>query len=158
MTMAPPWSGTAFMVTAKIRWLTQRKGGPPGCCFSGGKQGLVKGEKFCFRNLDFYFQHGESTSTASQLTLNLEFRSFAPFTRSLGGWISLHLLITKNHCEKPIFIGLGLTENLTLTNSINSSTLSGRRGIIFSNFLRFIIWFHFSPNSTNTIYPLENGS
>ena len=32
------------------------------------KQGLVKGEKFCFRNLDFYFRHGESTSTASQLT------------------------------------------------------------------------------------------
>ena len=31
-------------------------------------QGLVKGEKFCFRNLDFYFQHGESTSTARQLT------------------------------------------------------------------------------------------
>ena len=31
-------------------------------------QGLVKGEKFCFRNLDFYFQHGESTSRASQLT------------------------------------------------------------------------------------------
>ena len=29
--------------------------------------GLVKGEKFCFRNLDFYFWHGESTSTASQL-------------------------------------------------------------------------------------------
>ena len=31
-------------------------------------QGLVKGYKFCFRNLDFYFQHGESTSTASKLT------------------------------------------------------------------------------------------
>ena len=31
-------------------------------------QGLVKGEKFCFRNLYFYFQHGESTFTASQLT------------------------------------------------------------------------------------------
>ena len=32
--------------------------------------GLVNGEKFCFRNLYFYFQHGEieSTSTASQLT------------------------------------------------------------------------------------------
>ena len=29
-------------------------------------QGLVKGEKFCFKNLDFYFRHGESTSTASQ--------------------------------------------------------------------------------------------
>ena len=31
-------------------------------------QGLEKGEKFCFRNLDLYFLHGESTSTASQLT------------------------------------------------------------------------------------------
>ena len=31
-------------------------------------QGFVKGEVFCFRYLDFYFQHGESTSTASQLT------------------------------------------------------------------------------------------
>ena len=26
-------------------------------------QGLVKGEKFCFRNLYFYFRNGESTST-----------------------------------------------------------------------------------------------
>ena len=34
----------------------------------GAHQGLVKGEKFCFRNLYFYFLHGESTSTASQLT------------------------------------------------------------------------------------------
>ena len=33
----------------------------------GYEQGLIKGEKFCFRYLDFYFQHGESTSTASQL-------------------------------------------------------------------------------------------
>ena len=31
-------------------------------------QGLVKGAILCFRNLNFYFQHGESTSTASQLT------------------------------------------------------------------------------------------
>ena len=29
-------------------------------------QGLVKGEKFCFRYLDSYFRHGESTSSASQ--------------------------------------------------------------------------------------------
>ena len=36
-----------------------------GHCYS---QGLVKGEKFCFRNLDFYFRHGESTSTASKQT------------------------------------------------------------------------------------------
>ena len=31
-------------------------------------QGLVKGTILCFRNLYFYFRHGESTSTASQLT------------------------------------------------------------------------------------------
>ena len=31
-------------------------------------QGLVKGAILCFRNLYFYFQHEESTSTASQLT------------------------------------------------------------------------------------------
>ena len=31
-------------------------------------QGLVKGAKLCFRNPHFYFGHGESTSTASQLT------------------------------------------------------------------------------------------
>ena len=31
-------------------------------------QDLVKVEKFCFRNLDFYFWHGESISAASQLS------------------------------------------------------------------------------------------
>ena len=31
-------------------------------------QGFVRGEVFCLRYLDFYFQYGESTSTASQLT------------------------------------------------------------------------------------------
>ena len=30
-------------------------------------QGLVKGAILCFRNPYFYFRHGESTSTASQL-------------------------------------------------------------------------------------------
>ena len=30
-------------------------------------QGFVKGEVFCFRYLDFYFGHGESTSTAGKL-------------------------------------------------------------------------------------------
>ena len=34
----------------------------------GYEQGLVKGEKFCFRNLYFYFRNRESTSTASKLT------------------------------------------------------------------------------------------
>ena len=32
------------------------------------EQGLVKGAKLCFRYPYFYFRHGESTSTASQLT------------------------------------------------------------------------------------------
>ena len=32
------------------------------------KQCLVIGAILCFRNLYFYFQHGKSTSTASQLT------------------------------------------------------------------------------------------
>ena len=51
------------------------------------EQGLVKGEKFCFRYLDFYFQHGESTSTASQLNSPASQKksgykqSFASFTR-----------------------------------------------------------------------------
>ena len=31
-------------------------------------QGLVKGAILCVRNPYFYFRHGESTSTASQLT------------------------------------------------------------------------------------------
>ena len=31
-------------------------------------QDLLKGAILCFRNLSFYFRHGESTSTASQLT------------------------------------------------------------------------------------------
>ena len=35
------------------------------------EQGLKKGEKFCFRYLDFYFRHGESTSTASQNSKDL---------------------------------------------------------------------------------------
>ena len=34
----------------------------------GQHQGLVKGVILCFRNLYFYFRHGESMSTASQLT------------------------------------------------------------------------------------------
>ena len=32
------------------------------------QQGFVKGEVFCFRYCYFYFQHGESTSTASHQT------------------------------------------------------------------------------------------
>ena len=36
--------------------------------FQHPNQGLVKGVLLCFRNLNFYFQHGASTCTASQLT------------------------------------------------------------------------------------------
>ena len=32
----------------------------------GITQGIVKGAILCFKNLYFYFRHGESTSTASQ--------------------------------------------------------------------------------------------
>ena len=35
---------------------------------NGTIQGLVKGAILCFRNPYFYFRHGESTCTASQLT------------------------------------------------------------------------------------------
>ena len=34
----------------------------------GIAQGIAKGAILCFKNLYFYFRHGESTSTASQLT------------------------------------------------------------------------------------------
>ena len=34
-------------------------------------QGLVKGAILCFRNPYFYFRHGESTSTASQKSKDL---------------------------------------------------------------------------------------
>ena len=36
--------------------------------WQGYSQGLLKGAILCFRNPYFYFWHGESTSTASQLT------------------------------------------------------------------------------------------
>ena len=36
--------------------------------FYPSNKGLVKGAILCFRNLYFYFRHGESTATASQLT------------------------------------------------------------------------------------------
>ena len=35
------------------------------------RQGLEKGAILCFRNLYFYFRHGESTSTASQKSKDL---------------------------------------------------------------------------------------
>ena len=35
------------------------------------EQGLVKGAILCFRNLYFYFGHGEITSTASQKSKDL---------------------------------------------------------------------------------------
>ena len=50
----------------------------------GSDQGVVKGEKFCFRNLYFYFEHGESTSTASQLTSPASQKSkFCSFYKTL---------------------------------------------------------------------------
>ena len=35
-------------------------------------QGFVKGEVFCFKYLDSYFLHGESTSTTSQKSQELK--------------------------------------------------------------------------------------
>ena len=47
-----------FSVSCSFVWLTKDR----------SMQGLVKGAILCFRNPYFYFLHGESTSTASQLT------------------------------------------------------------------------------------------
>ena len=47
-----------FSVSCSFVWLTKDR----------SMQGLVKGAILCFRNPYFYFWHGESTSTASQLT------------------------------------------------------------------------------------------
>ena len=57
-------------------------------------QGLVKGEKFCFRNPYFYFQYGESTSMASQkskdlnkvslLLQDLDLKAFLNYNRGEG--------------------------------------------------------------------------
>ena len=50
-------------------------------------QGFIKGAKLCLRNPYFYFQHGESTSTASQFIFQASPKksgykqSFASFTR-----------------------------------------------------------------------------
>jgi len=61
-------------------------------------QGLVKGEKFCFKDIYFYFRHGESTSTASQksqdinkaffLLQNLDFIINLSFIKCLAFWQS----------------------------------------------------------------------
>ena len=56
-------------------------------------QGLVKGAIVCFRNPYFYFRHGESTSTAIQLTSPASKKegfkqSFAPFTRPWSNTLS----------------------------------------------------------------------
>ena len=48
-------------------WLTIDTSSCPGVVLVNF-QGLVKGAIHCFRNLYCYFRHGESTSTASQLT------------------------------------------------------------------------------------------
>ena len=45
-------------------------------------QGLVKGEKFCFRNLYFYFQHGESHGEA----LGPSGENFTPLLENDKNW------------------------------------------------------------------------
>ena len=56
-------------------------------------QGLVKEEKFCFRNLDFYFWHGEGTSTASQKSKDL---NEVPLAGEMS-WLAVEVLTP---CQK----------------------------------------------------------
>ena len=70
----------------------------PGFCYN---QGLVKGEKL--RNHDFYFRHGDSTSTASQLSSSAsqkvriltKFRSFYKTFVAIVGIKIIHLKVLK---------------------------------------------------------------
>ena len=67
----------------------------------GYEQGLIKGEKFCFRYLDFYFQHGESTSTASQLSK--EINKVPLLLQNLG--FTQSLVKGAKLCLNPYFFG-----------------------------------------------------
>ena len=53
----------------------------------GWVQGLEKGAILCFRNPNFYFGHGESTSTASQKSKNLN--KVLHLLQDLGGGLVL---------------------------------------------------------------------
>ena len=71
-------------------------------CFS---QGLVKGAILCFRNPYFYFQYGESTSTASQLTSpasqkSKDLNKVLLLLQDLD--ITPHLLLISNNLNKRI--------------------------------------------------------
>ena len=68
-------------------------------------QGLVKGAIHNFRNLYFYFWHGECTSPASQ-------KSSAPFTRP---WYKLKEVTNKQNFTATEFICL-LNETHALTD------------------------------------------
>ena len=81
-------------------------------------QGLVKGAILCFRNLYFYFRHGESTSTASQKSKDLnkvplllqdpwldhgsEFRKSLIFSCAIPTLTSQESLLWWNACSKSI--------------------------------------------------------
>ena len=61
-------------------------------------QGFVKGVEFCFRYLDFYFQPGESTSTASQLTSTAsqksqDFNKVPLLLQNLGNNVFLYFIM-----------------------------------------------------------------
>ena len=62
-------------------------------------QGFVKGDEFCFIYLDIYFQHGESTSTASQLA--------SPATQKSLDWNKVPLLL-QNLENLPVFLGASI--------------------------------------------------
>ena len=99
-------------------------------------QGLIKGEKFCFRYLDFYFWHGESTSTASQLTSpasqnSQDINKVSPLLQNLdiNPWYLQHI-----HTACARFLN---GQNNNQQKTINHSLWFG------SNFAEYfiIIWF-----------------
>ena len=80
----------------------------------GADQGLVKGEKLCCRNPYFYFRHGESTSTASQLTSpasqeSKDLNKVSLLLQDLGyelmlkPKVSLHIFTWKNQWQLCLF-------------------------------------------------------
>ena len=74
-------------------------------------QGLVKGAKLCFRNPYFYFWHGESTSTASQLS--------SPASQKSKDLNKVSLLL-QDFAQMPDFAATGAM--MAATREISSAT------------------------------------
>ena len=74
-------------------------------------QGLVKGAKLCFRYPYFYFWHGESTSTASQLT--------SPASQKSKDLNKVSLLL-QDFAQMPDFAATGAM--MAATREISSAT------------------------------------